>query len=594
MKMHLFPKAFLGFFNVIYAILGFLIRTAIFLLIGLLKAFVLMVAFLSFWTSVIFFFNGDFSAFLTSLAVHLASAIVVYRLIKEDDGAPKSPQNPQSTSFNEQERLSKEDPPKKTAFDIPSLKESSKENSRHQALADIRSAKPSYKHSISSKDIPSKLSAEQARVYVELLTHTDQAHLVTGPAGTGKTTLLYELQNTLRGKVVTLAPTGTAALQAKGQTIHSFFRFPARLIRYRNSDDIKLPGSRSPLRKIITHLESLILDEVSMVRADIVDAIDWVLREVRNRPGEPFGGVRVYLFGDTRQLEPVVSENEENLYLRQVWGGPFFFQARVWEEVSLHVHQLKELQRQREDTFFAHLLRELRKGNFNALHILNRIAVNPEGGKEPGTIILTPRRREAEAINASRLDKLPGRVLEFFASVNGEFHEKDFPTEPVLRLKPGAQVILLRNDPRGDYFNGDIGHIDDADSESIVVRLKRNGRRVILRPFTWEKIRYVFDRENSQIKPEVVGTFKQLPVKLAWALTIHKAQGLTLDRVHLDLGDGLFAHGQLYVALTRVRRIEDLTLSRPLREDELFWRPEVINFEEVIEKEKVWRKARRS
>jgi DNA polymerase III delta prime subunit len=584
MKMHLFPKAFLGF----------LMRLAIFLLVSLLKAFVLMVALVSFWMAVIYFFEGDFLAFLASLAVHLASAIVVSRLIKEDNGAPKSPQNPQSTSFNEQEQLSKEDPPKKTAFDTPSLKELSKENSRHQALADTRSAKPSYKHSVSSKEIPSKLSAEQARVYVELLTHRDQAHLVTGPAGTGKTTLLYELQNTLRGKVVTLAPTGTAALQAKGQTIHSFFRLPARLIRYRNSDDIKLPGSRSPLRKIINHLESLILDEVSMVRADIVDAIDWVLREVRNRPGEPFGGVRVYLFGDTRQLEPVVSENEENLYLRQIWGGPFFFQARVWEEVSLHVHQLKELQRQREDMFFAHLLRELRKGNFNALHILNRIAVNPEGGKEPGTIILTPRRREAEAINASRLDKLPGRVLEFFASVNGEFHEKDFPTEPVLRLKPGAQVILLRNDPRGDYFNGDIGHIDDADSESVVVRLKRNGRRVILRPFTWEKIRYVFDRENSQIKPEVVGTFKQLPVKLAWALTIHKAQGLTLDRVHLDLGDGLFAHGQLYVALTRVRRIEDLTLSRPLREDELFWRPEVINFEEVIEREKVWRKARRS
>jgi hypothetical protein len=252
MKMHLFPKAFLGF----------LMRLAIFLLVSLLKAFALMVALVSFWMAAIYFFEGDFLALLASLAVHLASAIIVSRLIKEDNGAPKSPQNPQSTSFNEQEQLSKEGPPKKTAFDTLSLKELSKGNSRHQALADTRSAKPGYKHSVSSKEIPSKLSAEQARVYVELLTHRDQAHLVTGPAGTGKTTLLYELQNTLRGKVVTLAPTGTAALQAKGQTIHSFFRLPARLIRYRNSDDIKLPGPRSPLRKIITHLESLILDEV--------------------------------------------------------------------------------------------------------------------------------------------------------------------------------------------------------------------------------------------------------------------------------------------------------------------------------------------
>ncbi|WP_337845515.1 hypothetical protein [Thermus sp.] len=258
--------------------------------------------------------------------------------------------------------------------------------------------------------------------------------------------------------------------------------------------------------------------------------------------------------------------------------------------MALKVHHLQESQRQREDPLFAELLKRLRQGDPQALKTLNREAVRPDGGEEPGTLILTPRRKEADALNLKRLKALPGKPLEYQAQVKGEFAETDFPTEASLTLKKGAQVILLRNDPLGEYFNGDLGWVDEVEAEALAVRLKRNGRRVVVRPFTWEKIVYTYDSENEEIKPQVVGTFRQVPVQLAWALTVHKAQGLTLDKVHLELGRGLFAHGQLYVALTRVRRLKDLSLSRPIAPTELLWQPEVEAFETRIQ-EGTWQKS---
>ncbi|WP_026234175.1 ATP-dependent DNA helicase [Thermus oshimai] len=440
------------------------------------------------------------------------------------------------------------------------------------------------------EETPEGLSSEQQRAFLAVTQTPHPAHLITGPAGTGKTTLLYALQEFYKGRAVTLAPTGTAALQARGQTVHSFFRFPARLLRYRHPEDIRPPGPHSPLRKAIEQMEVLILDEVGMVRVDLLEAMDWALRKTRKRLEEPFGGVKVLLLGDTRQLEPVVPGGEEALYIARTWGGPFFFQAHVWEEVALRVHRLWESQRQREDPLFAELLKRLRQGDPQALETLNRAAVRPDGGEEPGTLILTPRRKEADALNLKRLEALPGKPLEYQAQVKGEFAETDFPTEAALTLKKGAQVILLRNDPLGEYFNGDLGWVEDLEAEALAVRLKRNGRRVVIRPFVWEKIVYTYDSEREEIKPQVVGTFRQVPVRLAWALTVHKAQGLTLDKVHLELGRGLFAHGQLYVALTRVRRLQDLSLSRPIAPTELLWRPEVEVFETRIQ-EGIWQKS---
>lgn len=460
----------------------------------------------------------------------------------------------------------------------------------NEGAADREEKSPPLKGAEDAPSPPEGLTSEQKQVFLQVTTSPHPAHLVTGPAGSGKTTLLYALQDVYKGRSVTLAPTGTAALQARGQTVHAFFRFPARLLRYRHLEDIPLPGARSPLRRALERMEVLILDEVGMVRVDLLEAIDWALRKTRRRPEEPFGGVKVLLLGDTRQLEPVVPNGEEALYIARTWGGPFFFQARVWEEVALKVHHLQESQRQREDPMFAELLRRLRQGDLKALEDLNRKAVKPQGAEEPGALILTPRRKEAEAINLRRLEALPGEPLEYTAQVHGTFAETDYPTEATLHLKKGAQVILLRNDPAGAYFNGDLGWVEDLEAEALAVRLKRTKQRVVIRPFIWEKIAYTYDPKEEEIRPQVVGTFRQMPVRLAWALTVHKAQGLTLERVHLELGRGLFAHGQLYVALTRVRRLEDLSLSRPLAPGELLWRPEVEAFERHIQ-EGVWKKA---
>jgi len=431
------------------------------------------------------------------------------------------------------------------------------------------------------------LSPAQERI-VHIVQKDEGPHLITGPAGTGKTTVLHALQALLKSNSITLAPTGMAAIQARGQTIHSFFRFPARLLRLHNRDDIRIPKKGSARYKAIKALDFLIIDEISMVRVDLIDAVDWLLRQVRDSH-RPFGGVKVVLFGDLRQLEPVVASPEEEFYIRETWGSPFFFRARVWGHAKLRVLTLKEVHRQKEDPLFLELLFSLRNGDLAALDVLNAKAVNPSRKNKPGVVILTPRRLEAEQLNLERLSSLPGEALIYRAAVQGEVNEKDFPTEPELPLKKGAQVIIIRNDPGGSYYNGDLGWIEELRQEYVSVRLKRNKSIVYLRPYTWEKIVYTWNVDKEEIEPKVVGAFRQIPIRLAWAMTIHKAQGLTLDAVHVELGErGMFAHGQLYVALTRVRRLADLSLSRPIRHDELLWDPEVAYFERFVESRGIW------
>jgi len=331
-------------------------------------------------------------------------------------------------------------------------------------------------------------------------------------------------------------------------------------------------------------LHYLIIDEISMARVDIIDAIDWSLRVNRENP-EPFGRVRLIIFGDLMQLEPVVASREENEYIRETWGSPFFFDAQVWGETPFLVAKLTRVHRQERDPEFLDLLTRLRGGDLSSIRRLNEL-VRPDGGERDGVVILAPRRREVDRINSQRLSALPGREYRYEATITGTFPENEMPTERLLILKRGAQVMLLRNSE--DYVNGDIGFVEEADSESVIVRLRRGGR-VRVCEAVWEKIGYEYDAERREIAPKVIGKFKQLPVRLAWAVTIHKAQGLTLEEVHIELGEeGMFAHGQLYVALTRARSLRGLTLSRPITEADVIWETRALEFERHCEDGRLW------
>ena len=411
-----------------------------------------------------------------------------------------------------------------------------------------------------------------------------QAYFVTGPAGSGKSTLLKFCYGRVSNEAVIVAPTGVAALNVGGQTIHRLFGFPARLLRLRDPADIPVFAPHSPRRKLLEAIRYVFVDEISMVRVDVLDAMDWALR-LNKGAREPFGGARLIAFGDVMQLEPVVASRAEREYIKHTWGSPFFFDARVWAECGLGVVELKKEYRQASDPGFVELLRRLRKGDASAVQRLNE-RVSRHGGERPGVVILAPRRREVDEINRRRLSELPGREYRYEASVEGRFSEEELPAEKVLIVKRGAQVMLLRN--TDEYVNGDIGIVEDGDSESIAVRLRR-GQRVVVREAVWEKTEYTWDPEERRIAPKVVGRYRQLPVRLAWALTIHKSQGLTLDRVHVELGRGMFAHGQLYVALSRARTLDGVTLSRAVTEADVIWEPRAVEFQEWCQEGKVWR-----
>lgn len=339
----------------------------------------------------------------------------------------------------------------------------------------------------------------------------------------------------------------------------------------------------SPRRRILERLEWLIIEEVSMVRADLLDAIDWSLRMNRRRTDVPFGGVRVVMFGDPLQLEPVVRAEEE-AYINDQWGGPFFFDAQVWREASFLCISLSTLHRQLGDEEYARVLIDLRKGQAEAVQRLNQIA-RVGSALDSSSVVLTPRRATAENINMERLSRLPGKVFTYAGEVKGQFDENAVPAEKILRLKTGAQVMMLRNTE--DYVNGDLGTVTGLGSNSVNVRL-RNGKVVGVSPAVWENIEYDYNPATRQIEPKVVGSFRQIPVRLAWALTIHKAQGLTLDRVHVEFEQGMFAHGQAYVAVTRCRSGTGLTFSRPLSDRDLIWEPRVRKFLQHVEQHGYW------
>ena len=385
---------------------------------------------------------------------------------------------------------------------------------------------------------------------------TDQNLYITGEAGTGKTTLLKYFRLHTRKKYVVLAPTGIAAINSRGQTIHSFFRFPPKLIQ---KEHVRKVFDK---RDVFESLELLIIDEASMMRADLMDGIDHALRLNKGKSRKPFGGVQVVLFGDLFQLPPIVDRDMAGVY-NSLYETPYFFSAQVFKKVKFRKLNLEKIYRQKDQGFKV-LLNKIRNRSVTAdeMKLLN-VRVAPQLCETAhDCITLTPTNAAAKAINDTRLAKLKGEEFVYEAVCEGEFDEKSYPTETALRLKKGAQVLMIRNDPEKRWVNGSIGEVVDLDEDSISVRI--GGHTHSIEAMVWEKITYRYDDEDEKIVEDVAGSFEQYPIKLAWAITIHKSQGLTFDKLIIDLAHGAFTHGQVYVALSRCRSMEGVLLRRPV------------------------------
>lgn len=413
---------------------------------------------------------------------------------------------------------------------------------------------------------------------IRYLSEEDGNLFVTGRAGTGKSTLLKVIRDWLGERAVVLAPTGLAAVNVGGQTIHSFFGFPPRLIR---PDDIR----RSRNGRVMRRLDAVIIDEVSMVRSDLMWAIDQSLRVNRGRPREPFGGVRMILFGDLFQLPPVVRDGEERTHLEDTYAGPYFFTVPALTEGAGTEHlELQEVFRQTDEALID-VLNHIRSGEAgdSDLDILNtRVEPIRTLAEGQSFVILTPTNHAANRINRAYIDALPAPPQTFEAGITGDFNDNAQPTEASLMLKEGAKVILLRNDPDKRWVNGTIAVISRLTESRVWIESR--GREYEIEPVSWENRRYSFDQTEDKIVEQVAGTFTQFPLRLAWALTIHKSQGLTLDNVYIDFGRGTFAHGQAYVALSRCRTLEGLQLARPLRASDIKFDPRAAGYEELFPK----------
>ncbi|MDJ0922424.1 MAG: AAA family ATPase [Henriciella sp.] len=383
---------------------------------------------------------------------------------------------------------------------------------------------------------------------------------LTGRAGTGKTTLLRKFMAEAGDTAIVLAPTGVAAMNAGGQTLHSFFKFPPRLIE---PTDVK----RLRTARLMKTTETIIIDEISMVRSDMLDAIDRSLKLNRGSK-RPFGGVRMILSGDLHQLPPVV-RGEEDEILRERYGGHYFFNAPAFKEAEFALLALKHVFRQADPRFLA-LLGAMRQGRITPAdeRVLQSVVSERSAIEASEThVVLTPNNANAYRINQARLDELPGQEKIFPATVQGTFDEKSYPTEADLELKEGARVMLIKNDPEGRWVNGSLCTVAGWSGRNVLVEL--DGHTYEIEPAAWEKYKYAIDPETKKVSREVVGTFKQVPLRLAYAVTIHKAQGLTLEKVYIDFDSGMFAHGQAYVAFSRARSLEGLEISRALRPRDL-------------------------
>ncbi len=420
---------------------------------------------------------------------------------------------------------------------------------------------------------PIRLSNEFQGV-LDQLEKENNHFFVTGKAGSGKSTLLNLFRNTTKKRMVVLAPTGIAALHVRGQTIHSFFGFPPRIL---NKHEIEKRKNSSVYRKV----ETIVIDEISMVRADVLDNIDYFLR-INRGINEPFGGVQMVFFGDLFQLPPVVATPFEREYFRTTYTSPYFFSALCMAETDFVLLELFEEYRQ-TDRKFIRLLDAIRQNeiDYDDMTELNeRYVAVPEN--KDFYITLCSRNDIANQINQRELDQINQPVFEYHAYVEGDFVAQLFPTDFVLRLKRDAQVMFIKNDINKQYVNGTIGKIKHLEDDKITVSVLNQNHEVIdvdIDKTEWEIIRYEQDNQDPlRINAKTVGLYRQYPLKLAWAITIHKSQGKTFEKVIIDLGQGAFEAGQTYVALSRCKSFEGIILKSPVKPRDIFVNPEIVEF----------------
>ena len=415
--------------------------------------------------------------------------------------------------------------------------------------------------------------SEEFESIVEQLENTKDHFYITGKAGSGKSTLLAYFRSVTQKNTAVLAPTGVAAIRVKGQTIHSFFGFPPKVIQTRHIKKVRQI-------ELLQNLETLIIDEVSMVRADVFDAIDYSLRVHRKKLTQPFGGVQVIVFGDLFQLPPVVNMDESSLLERIYPNGQFFFHSNIFQDAQFKTLELQSIYRQTDDHFI-YLLNAVRDGSITNSQIdnLNDSLVDSFEMDE-GKIILTTTNARASGINQNYLKQLGSEEFSYQAQATGQFYKELFPTDEVLKLKKGAQVIMIKNDPEKRWVNGSIGTIHDIAEKKIKVKI--NHKIYEVKKEKWDRIQYSYDDDQQEVLENVTGSFKQYPMRLAWAITIHKSQGQTFEKVIIDMSQGSFAPGQLYVALSRCISLEGIELLRPLKKSDVIVNKQLIGFQDRL------------